>query len=719
MRESRWAMTILVATMAIPPAWGAPVRIFRTQSGDAFLKGVAEGVAVESDGALRLARRADPLATIEAPFAFALARTKNGWAVGTGNEGHVYEIDGAGKAKVLFDAPEPEVFALWADPDGSLFVGSSPNGKVYRVTASGSEVFFDPEETYVWAIARGADGALWVATGSPGRLYRVREAGKGERIWDGGATHVRSLLPLPGGELLFGTAGDGRLLRWQNGKTRTLLDSELNEVVALAAGPNGTAWVALLASEASFVDLAPRAAASPGGGDDAGKGVVTVEEGAPGGGSRPAGVRTPRSQLLRLLPSGATEEVWSSADESLFAILPEGERLWAGTGLEGRLYLFESDRARVEKVFTAKQVVALGADAGGLVALTANGSALSRLTSVREAQGTYTSPALDAGQPAGFGVFRWAGELPKGSHLRSEFRSGFAAEPDATWSEWSAPREGTELPLAALDRGRFVQYRLRLEGAADGGPRIASTELSYRQENLRPEIDSLVALDPGQVLVPAGFNPADQVYEPASPNRQGIFDSLRATPPPVERLKTLWRKGWRTLKWDVTDPNGDELRYRLEVRRDGPGEQPWLELGHDLADSAFAFDATALPDGLYRFRLTASDERGNEASAALSRAFESEPVLIDQTPPVLGNVQRGKDEIRVTVTDAASPLRAAEVSIDGADWRPARPADGLLDGRSETLVVDALPAGARLVLLRVTDAAFNVRTFDLLAEVKR
>ena len=120
MRASCRAMTILLATMAIAPAWGAPVRIFRTQSGDAFLKGVAEGVAVESDGALRLARRADRLATIEAPFAFALARTKSGWAVGTGNEGHVYEIDGAGKAKVLFDAPEPEIFALWADADDDL-----------------------------------------------------------------------------------------------------------------------------------------------------------------------------------------------------------------------------------------------------------------------------------------------------------------------------------------------------------------------------------------------------------------------------------------------------------------------------------------------------------------------------------------------------------------------------------------------------------------------
>ncbi len=522
MRGTTWTALAIAGAMLAGAAEGAPVRIFRAQSGESFLKGVADGVAVEDDGALRLARRADPLATIEAPFAFALARTKSGWAVGTGNEGHVYEIDAAGKSKVLFDAPEAEVFALWADPDGTLFAGSSPDGKVYRVTPSGSEVWFDPEEGYIWAIARGADGALWVATGNPGRLYRVREKGKGERIWDGGATHVRSLLPLPDGQVLFGTAGDGRLLRWKDGKTRTLVDSELNEVVALAPGPDGTAWVALLASEASFVDLAPRAAAAAASGDDASKGVVTVDEGAPAAaGSRPPGARTPRSQILRLLPSGATEEIWSSTDETLFALLSEGERLWAGTGLDGRLYLFENDQARVEKVFTAKQVVALAADSAGLVALTANGSALSRLVSSREAKGTYTSPALDAGQPARFGVFRWLGELPKGARLTAEFRSGFSSEPDATWSDWSAPREGTELPLDGLERGRFVQFRLALQGAAGDTPRVVSTELSYRQENLRPEIASLVALDPGQILVPAGFNAADQVYEPASPEPAG------------------------------------------------------------------------------------------------------------------------------------------------------------------------------------------------------
>ena len=46
------------------------------------------------------------------------------------------------------------------------------------------------------------------------------------------------------------------------------------------------------------------------------------------------------------------------------------------------------------------------------------------------------------------------------------------------------------------------------------------------------------------------------------------------------------------------------------------------------------------------------------------------------------------------------------------EWKPVRAADGLLDGRTETLLIPAGKPGD-LVLLRVTDAAHNVVTFNL------
>jgi hypothetical protein len=64
-----------------------------------------------------------------------------------------------------------------------------------------------------------------------------------------------------------------------------------------------------------------------------------------------------------------------------------------------------------------------------------------------------------------------------------------------------------------------------------------------------------------------------------------------------------------------------------------------------------------------------------------------------------------------------NPLRRAEVSVDAQEWQALEPRDGMLDGVRERLQIEA-PGGARLVLLRLTDAAFNVVTFDLLRETR-
>jgi hypothetical protein len=91
----------------------------------------------------------------------------------------------------------------------------------------------------------------------------------------------------------------------------------------------------------------------------------------------------------------------------------------------------------------------------------------------------------------------------------------------------------------------------------------------------------------------------------------------------------------------------------------------------------------------------------------------SDPVVIDHTPPVLVKVEKGRDgALRVTVRDAASPLREARHSVNADEWQPVRADDGLLDSRSEVFVI---PPGKPedLSLLRITDAAHNVITFNL------
>ncbi|MFL6202317.1 MAG: hypothetical protein ACJ76J_24375 [Thermoanaerobaculia bacterium] len=701
------------------------MRIFQVQSQAGFLTGTLEGVSVDSLGRMSLAPRAERLASLTEPFLLSAASLPDGWVVGTGNAGRVLKIDRKGQVTELFAAPEPEVFAVWADPDGTVFAGTSPRGKVYRIASGISggkgEIFFDPGETYIWALARAADGGLLVATGTQGKLFKVAASGKGSVLYDSEDGHLRALEVLPDGDVLIGTAGEGLILRLgKDGNARTLYDADEPEVVALTSAPDGTCYAAVVASESSLVDLSQTAAQAAPGEPQV---TVTVEgaepAAAPGAGAvgatgtRRPGDLGPRSQILSLSKDGVAETLWGFPEETVYDLLWTKGRLWVATGLEGKLYSWADRQMLQEKDVDERQIVALLPGEAGPAFATTNAAAFFQVTAGTEKTGTYTSAAMDTGQASRFGTFRWRGETPGGSGVRFSFRSGVSSEPDRTWSPWTAAKRGEEISLADLPRGRYIQWRAEM--AADGGrsPRLYNAELSYRQENLRPRIDSLGVLEPGQILVPSNFNPSNQVYEPAHPTREGIFTSVGqpADEDDAGRTKTLWKKGYRTLRWTAADPNQDGLVYDLSFRpADSEGE--WLTVMGDLEENYFSFDATALPDGVYRFRLRASDRPSNEPASALEAERVSDPVVIDHTTPVLVKVDRSGGKVRATVRDSANPLREAMVSVDAEEWKPVPSADGLIDGQTETLVVDPGKAGG-LLLLRIMDAAYNVVTFNL------
>jgi hypothetical protein len=711
-------------------SWAAPapatqVHIFQIQNQAGFLAGTLDGVSVDSLGRMSLAPRADRVASIGEPFLLSAASGgiggsiggNTGWIVGTGNAGKVLRIDSKGKVSELFAAPEPEVFAVWVDPDGTVFAGTSPRGKVYRIANGKSEVFFDPGETYIWALARAKDGGLLVATGTQGKLFKVGANGRGEVLYDSEDTHLRSMKVLPDGDVLLGTAGEGLILRLgKDGNAHTLYDANEPEVVGLSVGPDGTCYAGVVASESSLVDLAQPGTGGAAASDPAAP-AAQPDSAEVAAGTRPAGATGPRSELLSISPAGVVESLWSFADETVYDVLWSRGRVWVATGLEGKLYSWSDRQLLLEKDVDERQIVTLLPGEAGPAFATTNAAALYRVTAQTEKTGTYTSAPLDAGQAARFGTFRWRGETPGGTGrggVRFSFRSGMSAEPDRTWSPWTAAKQGEEISINDLPRGRYVQWRAEMEGAADRSPLLYTAELSYRQENLSPRIDSLAALEPGQILVPQNFNPSNQVYEPAHPTREGIFTTVGQPADEDDgRTKPLWKKGFRTLRWSASDPNQDGLEYELSFRPADSGGD-WMRVADELEDNYYAFDATALPDGIYRFRLQASDQPSNDPGNAQAAERVSDPVVVDNTTPVMVKLDRQAGKVRATVRDSASPLREAMFSVDAQEWKPVPSADGLIDGQTETLIVepgDSKPGG--LLLLRVTDAAYNVVTFNL------
>src|SRR6185436_15045418 len=138
--------------------------------------------------------------------------------------------------------------------------------------------------------------------------------------------------------------------------------------------------------------------------------------------------------------------------------------------LEGKLYRWADPQMLLEKDVDERQIVAVLPGEPGPAFATTNAAAFYRITAGTETAGTYTSAALDAGQVARFGTFRWHGEAPGKGALRASFRSGVSAEPDRTWSPWTEPRAvepDAELALGDLPRGRYVQWRAELRADRD------------------------------------------------------------------------------------------------------------------------------------------------------------------------------------------------------------------------------------------------------------
>lgn len=718
---SRVALVLICVFLgaAGAPSRAAEVGLFRLDSRDEIAAGDTDGTAIGPLGQIELGFALDPFASFEEPFLLtAAAIPGGGFLVGTGNQGKVFKVDSGGAATLLGEAPEGQVFSVFARRDGSLLAAASPQTKIYRYGAKGRELFFDPAATYVWAMAEDAAGRLLVATGLPGRLYRVDAKGQGELLYEGAEPHIRSLLVLPGGDLLFGSAGQGLVLRRseKGGEPRveTLYDAAEPEIGALTQAPDGRIFAALIASEASQVDLAAAGENQAGeGGEKGGEGTVV--------GTRAAKATGPRSVVIELRGREG-RKLFELQDETVHSLLFARGFLWAGTGQEGNLYRFKDDVLVREAHLDNKQVVALLPQGDGLALATTDAAALYRLGAGRRLAGDYTSKTLDARESASFGLLRAEGRKSAGASFSFEARSGATDTPDPTWTAWQklppSPGDSDGFSLAGVSPARYLQVRARLERQASAeAPRLDALEISYRQENRAPRIDKLEVLPPGEILVPAGFNPTTTTFEPWSPNKEGIFTSIKTEEEKGEgRLKSLYKKGYRTLRWTASDANGDPLRYTLELQPEGAPENQWLKVADRLDDDHFSFDSTVLPDGRYRFRLRVVDGEGRAAGAGLEAVRLSEPVEIDHSPPRVlarrpGVEKGGRRQVEIDLEDA-SPLREVVYSVDGGDWRRLEAVDGLLDGRRET-VAPELPADARFVVVRVTDAAFNVLTFPL------
>jgi hypothetical protein len=643
-------------------------------------------------------------------YVWALVEGEAGtWYAATGPEAKVYAIDKAGKGSVIYEAGAKlakNILCLAAG-GGKLYAGTDDSGLVVEIDpkAKTSRILLDSQEKEVSALVVSDSGGVWAATAdaskaAPDGAPASDEERKGKA--GGAATGPAATPPtsVPASRPAAGSAAAPATKPSQDGaagpgdaparatprdvmaKLDALLESIQDKSSTTApAAPNPASTTAPAAPPAPTP--APPAAPKP---------ILiiparTIAPSATGGPpALAAGPIVQGNAVYYIRPDGLVDTIFRRP-VTILSMLRTDKHLLLGTGNGGVLYSVSLDGDEVSMLADtdAKQITALAAGEAGQVFLgTANQGSVARLEKDLVAAGTYDSETLDARQLARWGTMQ-ASAVLAGGKVAVATRSGNVAEPDdKTWSSWSKemPLDGGFLSVGS-PAGRFLQYRLSFAGDGRTSPSVRAVRVIYQPGNLPPTVASVdvTAVQKGE-RGPAG--------EPVAP--------------------TL---AFRLLTIKAADENGDALKFTIAFRE--LGSDKWITLTDKLMAPQFVWDTRAVPDATYELRVTASDEPANPLASALTATRVTEPVLVDNTPPAIADLQAKMAATKATVTgratDSGSRVASIHYSVDSQEeWVEVPSSDGICDSDSEkfSFEVKDLKPGPHRIAVRVTDEFLNV-----------
>jgi outer membrane protein assembly factor BamB len=752
-------LLLLLCSLALgaSPLLAEHTRTWRQASYEDFLKGTPHGVAVRSDGRLELAPKFTLIADADASYLWSLRVDSKGalYAAG-GSPAKVFRFEGsaAGKPTTVFESTDLVAQAIAFDAKGVLYVATSPDGKVYRVSPSGEKtVFFDPKSKYIWDLAFGADGTLFVATGDKGQIFAVSPDGKGEIFYASDEAHIRVLALDTHNNLLAGTEPSGRILRItraENGGRKAkdasagegfvLYETGKREVTALTVAPDGAIYAAAIGEKQHPPAQAPTTVITTP------QGTTTVTGGAVVMGAQPQG-QTPfipfpqqlSSSIYRISAEGAPEELWNSRDDVVYSLaLNSDGRLLAGTGNSGALLAIDGRGvfAQLAKAGSAQITGIARNSAGKLFLCTANPGKVFSVGPEYEPEGTYESRSFDAQLFSQWGRLDWWSPPPAAAEKtgaksssrsdapRLEFfvRSGNTEDPGKEWSRWFGPyaKAGTN---AECPPARFVQWKAVIHDGRSGDG-VSWVSLAYLPRNVAPIIDGIAVQDPAvraqaNVIIQSGQQVSVNLRQPQSSNPIGVVVTQSSSPVRFEQPPQGFRdKGYQSVLWNAHDENDDELRFSVYFR--GETETDWKLLKDKLEQKFYSWDSTAMPDGAYYLKIVATDAASNSPGLALTTERESERFVVDNTPPVVDELKAevgGATKtatVRFVARDATSSIERAQYSVDGGDWVIVMPKNGISDAPEERYEFSvSLPGGGaarseHIIAVRAYDRFENV-----------
>jgi outer membrane protein assembly factor BamB len=716
--------------LAPAPAPAAKVKVWHHYTAAHHDKARLRHAVLSNEGTLRLSRQLKPLAAIDATHVWDVVEDKHGnLFVATGDEGKLYRISPDGEVRVAYTSPDCQILCLALAADGTvyagtgpsglvvcippkgktrvlaedlgsyvwslafdeetktLFAGTGPKGRVYQVTPDGkASVFYATRQEHILCLALGAQGTLYAGTDKGGLVYRIDRKGKGFVVYNAPQGEVRSLLVTPAG-VYAGTSAPSRRGGGDGGSSASSGDSNFSTLPAGATSRLGKHEKGEKQSASGSKGAKSKVIRASNKSKESSSETDSSEESKDSPASAAPAPSAGENSLYRIAPDGTVRELFREK-ALVLCLMRQAGRVLVGTGMHGQL--FEIDEATKERVEIARldhgQIHCLCRRRDGSVVLgTGDPGKLYVLQDRYASKGTVVSDVLDAKIISKWGALSWKAHTPAGTRVTVAVRSGNVAEPDDTWSDWSAEQTDPETARVTTPPARFLQYRVTM--ATDNPhvtPAVKAVAVRYMTTNQPPEVTGIEVPD---------------------------LDTANLDRP--RKLK---------LKWTAVDPNEDELTYSLYVRKEG--WKNWVQIEEELSKREYEWDTSAMPSGVYQVKVVASDHRENAPEDALTAERVSAPFPVSQTPPTVTvrvtGIEGDRAVVEATATDPLVRLTEASFAVNGKKWSPVFPADGLFDSRTEQFRFKTGPLrpGTHVLVLRVRDAAGNVGSGDVVFSVQ-
>lgn len=654
-----------------------------------LVAGQMNGVSLNDQGIITLAPTFRQIKDISETFVWCIAEnSKNEIFCGTGNKGIVYKISGS-NASVFFDSDASQVTALAIDKDDNIYAGISPKGIIYKLSPDGkkSEVYLTVDSSYIWDIKFDSKGNLFVATGNEAFLYKIDKTGKRETIFKPNEGNFVSFVIDKNDNIFLAGSENGLIYKITSSLEKSVIfDTKGQEITSLTVDDQENIYATtspgtdkpFLFKQTDPKQVGKMQASSSRLDDDK---SLSFQN------------KTKSVNVVYKIKKNLDYSKIIELENVVFLSLTKDmdNNIYVGCGNNGDIFKIDPNEV-VTKIgaIESSQILSLFCSKKRTIyAGSGNLGNIFLLDPVYTPAGNYYSDIFDATYNAVFGSIAWIAEIPTGTSVKVQTRSGNSSVPDPLWSKWSEEISisGTAIPSP---RARFFQYKLILGSDSQKmTPTVTSLKLSYRQNNQQPVIQS--------------FNME--------------FTGEKMDPKRIAKFKQPLNRNEKRLAWEATDPNEDDLCYTVYFR--SKQSTTWFLLKDNIKENFLVFDSMMIPDGSYYFKLVCSDIPSNTAEDALKTELVTPLQIIDNSAPSLQNIKTEKisdNEYQISgkVIDEYSDIQSIEYSVNATDWVYLLPRDRIFDSNTEYFSFNMnTKSETDIIIIRVTDRYNNISTYRI------